>query len=263
MKRKSLAAILMASLMLSLTACGGDKADTTASTDTATETSQETDTADTQTEAEPEAEKEEESKEEEQAEEQKEEEKEEEKEESEGAYTKGSVDDSGFQSEWLGIRYDAPDGFVMSTEEELEALLQAGGELVYEDEAQTFIDYAKMTTVYEMMTYLPQPDGAGNPNLSLVVEKNDMSAGTYGAAVKLQMDAMYADAETEWQDVETVSVAGLDCEKYQLAIDFGDQKMIQAYYIGSKEGRIICFILSYTDTMQSEADALMDAFKPL
>lgn len=264
MKRKSLAAILLSAMMLSITACGDKTAtvDTSAEADTAAESEdqadQETET-DTKDEAEPEAD----SSKEEEAEAEPEESAEEEKEESSGSYAKGTIDGNNFESEWLGVRYEAPEGFVMATDEELEELLLAGGELIYEDDAQTFIDYAKLTTVYEMMTYLPQANNAGDPNLNLVVEKNNASAKEYGDALKAQVDTMYGDADVEWKDVANTTVGGIDCLEYAISINFGEQAMNQSYYIADKDGRVICFILSYTDAQKENADALMDAFKPL
>lgn len=270
MKRKSVVAVLMAAMMLSATACGNDAAETKADpvTETSAETETETETednaeaeAESEAEAEPEADTSGEA--DTETETEPEESADDQEEEASGAYEKGTVDGNNFESAWLGVRYEAPEGFIMASEEELEQLLLTGGELIYEDDAQKFIDYAKLTTVYEMMTYLPQANNAGDPNLNLVVEKNNASAEEYGEALKAQMDVMYAQAEVEWKDVTNAAVGGIDCLEYDVSINIEGQALNQSYYIADKDGRVICFILSYTDAQKENADALMNAFKPL
>lgn len=60
-------------------------------------------------------------------------------------YVKGTLDDEGFKSEFLNLQFEVPDGYEMSSQDELDEYIEASA-----DEADVDIDYAKANIVYEM-----------------------------------------------------------------------------------------------------------------
>ncbi len=180
-------------------------------------------------------------------------------------YSKGTLTDTGFESEWMGIRFNAPEGYVVATQEELDSFISAGQDYVeaaYEENGKKVIDYTELTTVYELMTYLPDDNGAGDPNLSLAAEKTTLSTDKYMEAVQSQMETLFSGVPITWTDAESAKVGSLDCDKYTATMDYGVAKMNQSYYIAKKDNRVIYFIVSYTPGHEEDVDTLMGAFEP-
>ncbi len=173
---------------------------------------------------------------------------------SEDGYVKGTVTSTTFESEWIGLRYDLPDGFTMSSEEDMDAVLKAGGSLLYEDKVDDIVDYAKMIMVYEMMA----KDEYGNV-ITLFVEKSNYDIDTYVAGIKMQMgnvDAM----DITMDDGETVEVGGVEFEKYSLIISYGGVEMKEDYYLRKKGNRMICMLTGYMS--DDAAETIMGGFSP-
>lgn len=92
-------------------------------------------------------------------------------------YTKGISSETGYESEWLGIRFTAPEGAAMLTEEELNEMMGLGQEVLSEDFSDLQLQYAEMSTVSEMMCKAAE----GTPNVVMSVEKMmaDATAADY------------------------------------------------------------------------------------
>lgn len=58
-----------------------------------------------------------------------------------GKYAKGSVSETGWESEFFGLRYTAPEGMGMSTEEELNDLMGLGQEVLSDDFSELQLKY--------------------------------------------------------------------------------------------------------------------------
>ncbi|MDE6388150.1 MAG: hypothetical protein K2L82_10155 [Lachnospiraceae bacterium] len=182
-------------------------------------------------------------------------------------YSKGTLSDNGFESEWMGIRFNAPEGYVVATQEELDNFISMGQDYVkavYEENGKKVIDYAELTTVYELMTYLPDPEnlGTGDPNLSLAAEKTTFSTDKYIEVLQSQIKTLFPDVPITWDEPDNVKVGGLECDKYTATMDYGVAKMNQSYYITKKDNRVIYFIVSYTPGHEEDVDTLMNAFEP-
>lgn len=249
MKRKLLLVTLAAAVML--TACGGkEKSDSTAETTTVTEaeatpeavaedTGAETDdteaeTGDTEAETGDTA--------------------------AAGDYVKGTSTETGFESEWLGLRYTAPEGMVMSTEEELNEVMGMGQEMLSEDFSELQLEYAKMASVYEMMS----KNEAGTTNIIVTVEKlpsSNFSVEDYAEAIKTNLKAVTTIAYTISDDLETVSVGGSDFTKITAQADYSGVNMHQDYYVRVIGDRAVSMALTYVDETASEAEAIINAFE--
>lgn len=252
MKRKLLLVTLAAAVML--TACGGkEKSDSTAETTTTTEAeatpeaaAEDTgaETGDTETETEDaaaDAEAEDTAA-------------------AEGEYVKGTSTETGFESEWLGLRYTAPEGMVMSTEEELNEVMGMGQEMLSEDFSELQLEYAKMSSVYEMMS----KNEAGTTNIIVTVEKlpsSNFSVEDYAEAIKTNLKAVTTIAYTISDDLETVSVGGSDFTKITAQADYSGVNMHQDYYVRVIGDRAVSMALTYVDETASEAEAIINAFE--
>lgn len=169
-------------------------------------------------------------------------------------YVRGKMTDTTYESEWIGLRYELPAGFSMSSEDEMDAILQAGGSMLYEDKVDDIVDYAKLVMVYEMMA----KDKYGNV-LTLFVEKTAFDIDTYVAAIKMQMENVDV-IDITIDDGETAQVGGVEFEKYTLTLDYGGVIVKENYYLKKKGDRMICLLMGYSE--DEAAETMMSGFLP-
>jgi len=179
-------------------------------------------------------------------------------EEAEGQkYTKGICTENGWESEWLGIRYTLSDGAVMSTEEELDAIMGAGQEMLSDDFTEAQLKYAELTTVYEMMC-----TGADQvTNLSMTVENVmvEMDVDTFVSVFKNTLAGVSAMSMTVTDEEEDVVVAGKEFKKLHCEVDYEGMSIFQDYYLTTKDTRAISIVVTYLDEV--EAEKLMSGFE--
>lgn len=180
-------------------------------------------------------------------------------------YVRGTAEGGSFASEWLGIRFSAPEGYVMLSEAELDAMLSSGIELYSEKYGETggaLSDGAEPEAVYELMAYLPDGSGAasGNPNIILAVEQSFVEPEAYAEELESQIDTIYSGASVTWEDEGSVTIGSLDYSQYAMEADYGILALYQRYYLAKKGDRLISFTLSCTQDKAEDADALMGAF---
>ncbi|MCM1038652.1 MAG: hypothetical protein NC434_04950 [Ruminococcus sp.] len=271
MKRKSLVIALAAAMMLSMTACGvtarsasTENAARTEETETEeaeaepedaadeTEPEEAADEADTAEGEADDADAETAADEEEVA---NEEDEEQEATASSGRYERGNVTDTSYESEWIGLRYDLPDGFTMATEEEMDAVLQLGSEMIYEDNADMIVDYSKMVLVYEMMAM-----DSTNNSVTVLVERTSLKPEEYAGALEAQM-ALVDGVSIEKVDEDTdAQLGGVDFYRYCYEMNYNGVTVYQDYYMAPRNGRMIQVLVSYAD--KSVRDTMVDGFAP-
>lgn len=256
MKKKVLFLTLAAALML--TACGGDAESTEAETSVEAEAEEtETEAEETETEAETEVEAEAEDKAETEAEAEAETEAEAE-EAVAGEYAKGLVTETGWESEWLGIRYTLPEGMTMSSDEELNEMMGLGQEVLSEDFSELQLKYAEMASVYEMMS----KDELGVTNVIVLSEKLPMSltAEEYVEVLTQQLAQVSTVQYEVTGDTETVTIGATDFVKLSTEADYDGVKMYQEYYVTVRDDRAATITLTYIDQTAETAEAVRNGF---
>lgn len=272
MKRKSLVIALLAGMMLSLTACGVTAKSASTKDAGREEAAEENDPEpeDTETESE-DIEKEPEdtvdepetnttedeniTDDEEAVEEEDAEDEEEEEEASSGRYKRGNVTDTSFESEWIGFRYDLPEDFTMASQEEMDAVLQIGSEMIYEENADMIADYSKMVMVYEMMAM-----DSLNDTVTVCVERTSLNPEEYAEALEAQI-ALVDGVEIKLIDEEKdAQIGGVEFYKYSYELNYSGVTIYQDYYMAERNGRMIEILLAYAD--ESVRDVMLDGFAP-
>ena len=157
-----------------------------------------------------------------------------------GKYVKGTVTETGWESEFFGLRYTAPEGMGMSTEEELNDLMGLGQEVLSEDFSELQLKYAELTSVYEMMSV------------------GKMDAAQYAKAIEQGLSQVTAINYTLISDDETVKIGGADYLKVSYEAESGGVSMYQDYYIAVVDNRAISLTLTYVD--ESARDNVLNAF---
>lgn len=173
-------------------------------------------------------------------------------------YTKGVSTETGWESEWIGIRYVCPQGMTMSTEEELNTAMGLGQEVLAEDFSEAQLKYAELASVYEMMS----ADELGITNVIVSVEKLPMAltADLYMEAVKQQLAAMTAMTYEVAESTETVNLGGVEFLKLACKADYEGVSMYQDYYATVIDDRAVAIVLTYIEDTKATAEAVVNAF---
>lgn len=170
-------------------------------------------------------------------------------------YTVGARTDKEFSSKFLGFNYKLPDGFAMSTDEEIKEMMDIGAEVV-ESATDIEIDYNSMSNVYEMVATSEYGD-----NVSIMTEKIPASYNetSYWESLSSQLKTMYADAVIS-ETVETTTVAGMEFKAGTMNLTVSGVSMEQIYLFRNYNGRMCVIII--TSVSEGARDSMLAGFTP-
>ena len=172
------------------------------------------------------------------------------------SYTPGVYTETGYESEFLGIRFTTPDGFALATEEELSKLMGLSLENL-ENVSELQKKYTEMVTIYELMV----ADSTGFVNGQIILEKTGVSVDTYIEIFKEQLASQMADMNVTLSDnTEEVEFAGATYKKLSAEIESYGIVLFQDYYIRKVGDRMMCFCITWIEEMVNEKEAVMNGF---
>ena len=172
-------------------------------------------------------------------------------------YKKGTLTETGFESEYLNLRFSLPETSVMATEADINTMMGLGAE--FSGLNQQMIEYANLTTVYEMMA----TDVVTGSNVIVLVEKLSMSNLTvdqYFSALKTQLQGLGTIAYEVSDDIVTVEVAGQSYQQLTASTSSYGMTMEQTYIIRKVDDRMVGFIFTNTTDTSDAIDTLMAGF---
>lgn len=180
----------------------------------------------------------------------------------EDSYTKGTITGNTFESEWMGLRFNPPATVIMATQEEMDAVMLQGLQMLYGEEAAEMFDYATMATVNEMQaTWL-----IGMPTVQIIVEKMPMEGVTeadYLAAVKANLESVSGTngiIYTVDENMYSMELAGQSFYGMATGVDVGNGVIYQDYLVKAKDNRMIVVAFSYTEATEKYLQEALDAF---
>lgn len=187
------------------------------------------------------------------------EEPEEEPEEAVSEFSKGIVSESGWESRWIGLRFTAPEGAKMTTEEELDALMGLSEDLLSEDLSEAQIKYAELTSVKEMMCY----DESTNTNVIVSVDRMPIriSEEVFADQIEQSLTSLSAMAYERLGDGEMVDVAGSPYLRTGYRVEAGGQSMYMDYYVKMIEDRAVSLVLTYGENNEELSASMMEGFQ--
>lgn len=179
------------------------------------------------------------------------------------SYVKGTITETGFESEWIGLRFTKPATVKMATQEEMDAVMMQGLQVLYGDKAAEMFDYSIMATVNEMQaTWL-----LGMPVVQIIVEKMPMDGVTeanYLAAIKANLEAASGNNGIIYTADETMysmELAGQTFYGMATCVEGGNGvKVFQDYLVKEKDNRMIVVAFSYQETTEQYLQEALDAF---
>lgn len=182
----------------------------------------------------------------------------------EDTYEKGVLTESGFESEWIGLRFEKPENVSMATQEEMDDEMFQSLEDIYESGAEMALDYAKLSTVNEMRATWE----IGLPVVQILVEKVSYRAMTeedYLIQLKKNIELLYGNSMDlgYGEDFDTIVIGGLEFEVFSMWLEQDGVKIKQEYCVRKKEGRMMCIIFTYVEMegMDVYLKEAMESFK--
>ena len=176
-------------------------------------------------------------------------------------YKKGTITDTSYQSEWIGLAWTAPEGFVLATQEEMDAFMDASVDQVVQDEEMA--ESAKSAATYEMIAQAE----TGMPNIMVIVEKlavPNMKEEAYFEMFKTTMEANAASMGLTYTygDLQEVTVGGQPFQMATSTVDVGGVTRLQEVYFQSKGNYMIILTVSFDESTQEQKEEMMAAFTP-
>lgn len=172
------------------------------------------------------------------------------------SYTPGVYTETGYESEFLGLRFTTPEGFALATEEELSQLMGVSMDNM-ENVSELQKKYAELVTVYEMMV----TDETGVVNGQIILEKTGVNVDTYIDAFTGQLESQMSGMSVELDETATdVEIAGATYKKLSADIESYGVVLTQDYYFRKVGDRMACMCITWMEGMEEGRDAIMNAF---
>ena len=170
------------------------------------------------------------------------------------SYAPGTLSETGFDSEYLGLSFRIPEGsdFVMSTKEELDAQIDAE----MKNQGVDMEEAGDMYT-YEMMA-VSLEDGANAIVSTERVPFGNITPELYLSTVGKSLEA----SGYTLGDLETVQLAGRDFAKLSTTMSAGGADTIQDYYSTKQDDRIVSITVTYASGTEDKIESLLAAFAP-
>lgn len=173
-----------------------------------------------------------------------------------GKYAKGTVTETGWESEYFGLCFTAPEGMSMVSEEQLEKMRGIARESLSGDFSEQQLEYAELTSVYEMMSGV---DG-DITNVVVAADKlpGKMDASRYVEMVEQSMAQASGVSYTLVSDDEIVKIGNEDYNKISYQVEAAGALVYQDNYVRVVGDRAITLALTYID--EGARDDVLNAF---
>lgn len=182
----------------------------------------------------------------------------------EDTYVKGTITDSGFESEWMNLRFTTPEGAVMVSQEELDARMQRAVEWLYGEYAEAAMNYTILTNVIEMMAKNADDSNVAIQVLKLPFFYSSMTEEDYLKTLVQDLELSHGNSCKEFITNESVYEMEIGGEKYTgitTGMDYGAGELLyQEYFVRKKENRMITIVFSYTDSSMENVKRLAESF---
>lgn len=161
----------------------------------------------------------------------------------------GTINGSSWENTWLGMRFDAPEGFRLTPSEEFFDDTEEDAD--DDDDLTVFVEFVAESTEY-----------LGTTAFFALGESED-TPEEYMEEVKPIAEEAFNEGlavDVEWSEGETVELGGRSFEHFIASSELLGYEICQDYYITKQEDIICLFYILYVDGMTEKPDILLDAF---
>lgn len=157
-------------------------------------------------------------------------------------FSMGEWKDNTYENKFLGLKFNLPEGWTYSSDEEIAQMMNIGSELLNDDQKKA-AELAKLTSVYYMVANDPN---TGN-NVSIMSEKPLMDVTTeyYLNQLKTQLTAVES-MNYEIGDTSKEKVSGKEFETLTVTASMSGIEVAQKYYVYKMDEYFVCIIATST-----------------
>lgn len=161
-------------------------------------------------------------------------------------FSMGSWSDNVYTNDFLGLKFNLPDGWKYSSDEEIAEMMNLGTELL-NDEQKVAAEVSKLNSAYYMVANEPNT----GDNVSIISEKPSMEVTTefYINQLKTQLSSVDS-IKYEIGETSKETVAGKECDTLTVTASMSGVKMVQRYYIYKVDKYVVCIISTSTSGEQ-------------
>lgn len=157
--------------------------------------------------------------------------------------SRGVIDDNGYSSEYLGLGFNAPEGWVYATDAELASLMGEAFDITDQNKM-----FAELQLVYDMMAQ----DPVTGSNVIIIYENlaisgsEDITVDEYVEITKQGLTAVEMFTYT-FNDETTVTLGDTEFVRVSVTCEYSGFTMDQAYYIAKLGSYIASISVTVTD----------------
>lgn len=172
-------------------------------------------------------------------------------------YAPGTFTETGYETKFLGFRFTTPEGFVLSSKEELTQLMGLTMDTLNESGDITDVQqkYAELATIYELMV----SDSIGGANINIILEKTSVPINSYIEIVKKQLTEVSV-MDVTINSEEKVEFAGETYTRLSADVEANGVTMYQDYYMRKVNGYVMTMTVTWADGYEDKIDALLNGF---
>jgi len=170
-------------------------------------------------------------------------------------YTRGTANNDRFESAFLNLRFNAPQGFVLLDDDEMEELMGMSMEYVLGEDG--LADFAQSMIVYEMVaTNLSSGNSA-----QIIVERllsRNITMEAYIEASIEQFGTIFPDAE--FTEPNTMEFAGETYTYFTVTSSMFGMEMSQKTLLRQIENRMVVVMFTIVDGNEQELEVMLNGF---
>lgn len=153
-------------------------------------------------------------------------------------FSMGKWKDDTYENEFLGVKFNMPEGWTYSSDEEIAEMMNVGAELLNDDQ-KVAAEIAKLTSVYYMVANNPST----GDSVSILSEKPlmDVTAEYYLNQLKTQLTSVES-MSYEVKNISKEEVAGREYETLLVTATMSGIEVSQKYYVYKMDEYFVCII---------------------
>lgn len=157
--------------------------------------------------------------------------------------SRGVIDENGYSSDYLGLRFTAPEGWVYATQSELSALMGEAVDITDQNKL-----FTELQLVYDMMVQ----DLLTGSNVIIIYENlavsgsEDITVEEYVEITKQGLTSVDMFTYT-FNDEATVTLGDVDFTRVTVTCEYNGFTMEQAYYIAKLGSYMASISVTVTD----------------
>ncbi len=167
------------------------------------------------------------------------------------AYTPGTLTETGYSSDWLGLEFVPAENMVMASAAELEEMMNLTGE-----EKQN-LDWSQVIEAYEMMA----SDPVNGDSVVVMAEKLYDKSTTVGDFIENLKEEISALSELgiTYGEGGTVTIGGEKYTRFEYGISFGGMTISQTSFLRKLDDRMV--VITITSSSEDAQEMFLSCFK--